>query len=87
MDSGIPKNTDMQQDRLMMCPHLRGWQIASCVAGDYAVVLMSFMRKTYCRSANFHNCPFYEFTDGMADQAIAEEVAPSRPTEIFYDRS
>lgn len=83
IDSGIPKNTDMQQDGLMTCPHLREWHIACCVVGDYGFVLMPFMRKTYCRSANFHNCPFWEFTEGMTDQAIAEDIAPSRPTEIF----
>jgi len=57
MDSVIPKTTDMQQDGLMMCPHFRDWHTACCVAGEGGIVLMPFMRREYCRSANFRNCP------------------------------
>jgi hypothetical protein len=70
MDSGISKKADIREEGLMMCPHFREWQTARCVAGDHGVILMPFMRKTYCVTANYHNCPFYEFTDGMTDKTI-----------------
>lgn len=70
MDSGILKNSSIPKNGLMTCPYLRGWHTASCVAGDYGFVLIPFMRKTYCKSANFHNCPFCRFTEGMTNQAI-----------------
>ena len=53
-----------------MCPHFREWHVACCVAGEHGVVLMPFMRQTYCVSQNYRNCPFCAFTDGMTNQTM-----------------
>lgn len=86
MDSVIPKATDMQQDGFMRCPHLRDWHTACCVAGEGGIVLMSFMKEEYCRSADFRNCPLVNSEKEQHIKPVAEEAAPSRPpAEIFQD--